>query len=527
MDLDPTTPSPLQHQHQHQSTLTPLQSTVHTPSNSSRKRNRENETPAQRLKREKAAERQRRKRERDRNNAQTISMIVLAHDQPPPDPGQLPSPPPHQPHPMTPHAQHPHPPLPHSPMPHSPIPHQQPPHPHSHPHPHPHQHPHGHATPLPPGFVAAPNADEIVKKDKIRAAARERQRKHRQLVKARKMRDMGMEPPPPHHPHMHHHPPPPGHHGPPPPGHPGHQGGEMMPTMEEVAAYQPGQYAMLAHHEMGGPHPHEMMPPGHPHGPPPPGHPGPPPGQHPPNGEGGEQQGYPAQVTGGQSFASTLLLSFSCAPLLKQHLLRTLQMTNDELASLEPIIAEAWDHWDHQRRIHWAQQAAAAAASGVDPGGPGTFAPPNGPHNGAGPGPGTPPQATAPQAQNQTPNPTDYRARFQRPVVAPSPFKSFAVEAAAAAAAANGGGGVMPSSPSASNANLTGSPANAEGGIGGGALVPVGTIPGTGTIDPHLAGVVIAAAGADVTVRQKVTIDPDFGQAKGEAEGVVGRLERP
>jgi hypothetical protein len=54
------------------------------------------------------------------------------------------------------------------------------------------------------------------------------------------------------------------------------------------------------------------------------------------------------QVLGGQTFASTLLLSFSCAPLLKQHLLSNLSMTNEELASLEPIIAEAWDHWDHQ-----------------------------------------------------------------------------------------------------------------------------------------------------------------------------------
>ena len=53
---------------------------------------------------------------------------------------------------------------------------------------------------------------------------------------------------------------------------------------------------------------------------------------------------------GGQTFASTLLLSFSCAPLLKAHLLRTLNMSNEELASLEPIIASAWDHWDQQVR---------------------------------------------------------------------------------------------------------------------------------------------------------------------------------
>jgi hypothetical protein len=59
---------------------------------------------------------------------------------------------------------------------------------------------------------------------------------------------------------------------------------------------------------------------------------------------------FPPGHNGGQTFASTLLLSFSCAPLLKQHILRTLSMTNEELASLEPIIAQAWDQWDHQVR---------------------------------------------------------------------------------------------------------------------------------------------------------------------------------
>ncbi|KAJ7433154.1 hypothetical protein B0H11DRAFT_2259668 [Mycena galericulata] len=52
---------------------------------------------------------------------------------------------------------------------------------------------------------------------------------------------------------------------------------------------------------------------------------------------------------GGQTFASTLLLSFACTPMLKQYLLRNLQMTNEELASLEPIIAEAWDRWNQGR----------------------------------------------------------------------------------------------------------------------------------------------------------------------------------
>lgn len=53
-------------------------------------------------------------------------------------------------------------------------------------------------------------------------------------------------------------------------------------------------------------------------------------------------------TTPGQTFASMLLLSFSCAPLLKQHLLRTLHMSDEELISFEPIIAAAWDHWDNE-----------------------------------------------------------------------------------------------------------------------------------------------------------------------------------
>jgi hypothetical protein len=54
------------------------------------------------------------------------------------------------------------------------------------------------------------------------------------------------------------------------------------------------------------------------------------------------------QLGPGETFASMLLLSFSCTPLLKQHVLSTLQMTNEELTSLGPIIADAWDRWDRQ-----------------------------------------------------------------------------------------------------------------------------------------------------------------------------------
>jgi hypothetical protein len=201
---------------------------------------RENETPSQRTKREKAAERQRRKRERDRQAGLNSSAIQTGEQQPP------------------------------------------------------------------ISTVSAPDLhqqdmspEEINRRDRVRAAARERQRKHRALVKQRKMRELGLDP----------------------------MGNELIPGMEEVQyrVHPDGQYAVL---------PPELQ-----HAPPPPPH-------------GMPEPPFPqGQIPGGQAFASTLLLSFSCTPLLKQHLLRTLSMTNEELASLEPIIAQAWDHWDQQVRI--------------------------------------------------------------------------------------------------------------------------------------------------------------------------------
>ena len=206
----------------------------------SRKRMRENETPSQRTKREKAAERQRRKRERDRQAGLNSSAVQTGDQQTPINTVSAPDL--HQ-HDMSP--------------------------------------------------------EEISRRDRVRAAARERQRKHRALVKQRKMRELGLDP----------------------------MGNELIPGMEQVQyrVHPDGQYTVL---------PPELQ---HPPPPPPHGMPEPP---------------FPqGQIPGGQAFASTLLLSFSCAPLLKQHLLRTLSMTNEELASLEPIIAQAWDHWDQQVRI--------------------------------------------------------------------------------------------------------------------------------------------------------------------------------
>jgi len=269
-----------------------MEASVHgSASTASRKRPRESETESQKTKREKAAERQRRKRERDRRNAGTgitafssaeenqhhpyhptaalqqqqqaqVAAVAAAqqqHLQPPPPVQQQPVPPPQQ---------------------------------------QPQQHSQEQEQDADGSYIPPLTPEEMIRREKVRAAARERQRKHRMLVKQRRLRDLGLD-----------------------------MGNEIMPGMEEVhyRAASDGQYHQVLPPELqqlaAGPHaalqPHE-----------------------PPFPQGA--------VLGGQTFASTLLLSFSCAPLLKQHLLRTLAMSNDELASLEPIIAEAWDRWDHQ-----------------------------------------------------------------------------------------------------------------------------------------------------------------------------------
>jgi len=119
-------------------------------------------------------------------------------------------------------------------------------------------------------------------------------------------------------------------------------------------------------------------------------------------------QPFPQGHTGGQTFASTLLLSFSCSPLLKQHLLRSLHMTNEELASLEPILSAAWDQWDHARRIHYAEQAAKVNSEHQQQNGPSSSVS----------SPFVPPQ----QVDGQASQMNDFRARFHRPLTAPSPF---------------------------------------------------------------------------------------------------------
>ncbi|THH14941.1 hypothetical protein EW146_g5465 [Bondarzewia mesenterica] len=377
---------------------------------SSRKRARENESPSQRTKREKAAERQRRKRERDRNASFSVmamqSQSAQQQQQPQQQsapPSQIIAAPPSTSHFATAHQE---------------------------------------LTP-----------DDLARRERVRTAARERQRKHRALVKQKKLRELGLD-----------------------------MGNELMPGMEEVPyrVGAEGQYHPVL--------PHEIQ-----HQPPP----NPMAAQHEPP--------FPQdQMGGGQMFATTILLSFSCAPLLKQHLLRTLSMTSEELASLQPVIAQAWDQWDHQRRMHYAQQAQAqvqqaqaqaqqAAANSVKgpDGHPLAEAAPSAPYPNV-PMPDHAPPAPYPGDPSQPP-PNDFRARFQRPLVAPSPFRQFA----AADTRPAGNGSATGSTPS---------------------------VTASDSIDPHLQAAAQAVTTGDA--QHKNSIDPELGQAMGEAEGVVGRLER-
>ena len=50
----------------------------------------------------------------------------------------------------------------------------------------------------------------------------------------------------------------------------------------------------------------------------------------------------------GEIFAFSLWQSLSWAPLLKQHLLKDLQVTNKESDSLPSVLEEAFDNWDYQ-----------------------------------------------------------------------------------------------------------------------------------------------------------------------------------
>lgn len=91
------------------------------------------------------------------------------------------------------------------------------------------------------------------------------------------------------------------------------------------------------------------------------------------------------------------------------------------------------------------------------------------------------------------PTPNDFRARFHRPLVAPSPFRTFTDSQTTA---------------------TTSTPTSASG-----------SGPSSDPIDPHLN---VHGAGTSESRLKPGSLDQDsdLGQARGEAEGVVGRLER-
>ncbi|KAE9411543.1 hypothetical protein BT96DRAFT_968954 [Gymnopus androsaceus JB14] len=68
-----------------------------------------------------------------------------------------------------------------------------------------------------------------------------------------------------------------------------------------------------------------------------------------------DQQNYefPSPIPeGGQIFANTLLLSFSCMPRQKQQVLESLRMSDGDLASFRTVIAAIWDEWNEWPQIH-------------------------------------------------------------------------------------------------------------------------------------------------------------------------------
>lgn len=247
--------------------------------------------------------------------------------------------------------------------------------------------------------------EEISRRDRVRAAARERQRKHRAMVKARKMRELGMDmgnevlpPGADQHPGVHPH-----------DAHPG-----MMPggPDDPMAPYR--DYAAMNVLAAGpGGLQHAVQPPvGHmyPNGYPLPMGLRPLPGMMPGVPQQPGQEATPQAA--GEIFAATLLLSLSLVPpMLKQHLISTLNISNEELATLEPAIAAAYADWDSRRRAAAAGDASGSgAASTSSQADAKTGAPQASVNNGA-------------ASYTEDPNAAnEFRARFHRPLVAPSPF---------------------------------------------------------------------------------------------------------
>ncbi|KAG8903682.1 hypothetical protein FRB99_002873 [Tulasnella sp. 403] len=260
-----------------------------------------------------------------------------------------------------------------------------------------------------PDSPKAPTEEEV-KREKIRRAARERQRKHRALMKAKRMSQMEeIQHIPPvgyaqaHPQHAHH----PAGHGPPHP--------HLLMAQEQIMYSE--HVAPGATHTQIQAQPPLAEPPAvepapnviPPNPPPPPLPPVPPMPMQPPSGP-------PPGTSHGQIFANTLMLALSCAPMLKAHAMRTLHMTDGDLQALEQVIAGAWDQWDHMRRF--------PAQIPPPPNVPlNVVHPPHHPHDGkavqyADPGP---PPAAVPSA---TSTPVEYfRERFARSLAQPSPYQ--------------------------------------------------------------------------------------------------------
>ncbi|EEB94607.1 hypothetical protein MPER_06550 [Moniliophthora perniciosa FA553] len=84
-------------------------------------------------------------------------------------------------------------------------------------------------------------------------------------------------------------------------------------------------------------------------------------------------------------------------------------MTDQELASLEPLIAEAWEQWDRRRRQHYTQPPPLNIPASPSE----AFTPDTASSTTA-----STPTSTSGEASNE------FRARFRKPVLVPSPFQA-------------------------------------------------------------------------------------------------------
>ncbi|KAG8947317.1 hypothetical protein FRC04_010893 [Tulasnella sp. 424] len=259
-----------------------------------------------------------------------------------------------------------------------------------------------------------PVSEEDMKREKVRRAARERQRKHRALLKAKRMSamdDINQLPPPPGYSHAHpqhaHHP---AGHGPPHP----HLllAQEQMLYQDQVAAAalqaQAAQAQILAEARSGVLN-NQMIPAQQ--------QPLPPPAQNPssvtpgpavPTVQQPPPSGAPAPGgSPGETFASYMMLAFSCAPMLKAHVMATMGMSDGDLHAVQQLIASAWDQWNHMRHLPSHQPANGVPAQGSAEHVPFTEG------------------SATPATAGPAPTPVEYfRERFQRTMAQPSPYQN-------------------------------------------------------------------------------------------------------